>query len=77
LEINSHLDRLDVPSDMLFLARGLQDLVFVISTDAHHTTELNNVRWGVLNAARGWVDSERVANTWNTTRFLEWSRSKK
>ncbi len=77
LEINSHLDRLDVPSDMLFLARGLQDLVFVISTDAHHTTELDNARWGVLNAARGWVDSERVANTWDTTRFLEWSRSKK
>ena len=77
LEINSHLDRLDVPSDMLFLARGLEDLVFVISTDAHHTTELDNARWGVLNAARGWVDRARVANTWNTERFLEWSQSKK
>jgi DNA polymerase (family 10) len=77
LEINSHLDRLDVPADMLFLARDLKDLVFVISTDAHHTTELDNARWGVMNAARGWVDSARVVNTWSTTRFLDWSQSKK
>jgi DNA polymerase (family 10) len=77
LEINSHLDRLDVPSDLLVRARDVPDLVFVISTDAHHTTEYDNVRWGVANARRGWVDAARVANTWPTERFLEWAAAKR
>jgi DNA polymerase (family 10) len=77
LEINSHLDRLDVPSDLLVRARDVPDLVFVISTDAHHTNEYDNVRWGVANARRGWVDAARVANTWPTERFLEWAASKR
>lgn len=77
LEINSHLDRLDVPSDLLLLARGIPDLVFVVSTDAHHTTEYDNIRWGVANARRGWVDAARVANTWPLTRFLEWVDAKR
>lgn len=77
LEINSHLDRLDVPSDLLVRARDLPDLVFVISTDAHHVTEYDNIRWGVANARRGWVDAARVANTWPTERFLEWAAAKR
>ena len=77
LEINSHLDRLDVPSDLLLLARGIPDLVFVVSTDAHHTTEYDDIRWGVANARRGWVDAARVANTWPLARFLEWVDAKR
>ncbi len=77
LEINSHLDRLDVPSDLLLQARGIPDLVFVVSTDAHHTTEYDDIRWGVANARRGWVDAARVANTWPLTRFLEWVDAKR
>ena len=77
LEINSHLDRLDVPSDLLVLARGIPDLVFVVSTDAHHTSEYDNIRWGVANARRGWVDAARVANTWPLARFLEWVDAKR
>jgi len=75
LEINCHLDRLDVPADMLVLARDVEDLVFVISTDAHHTVEYGNIRWGVLNSQRGWVDKTQVANTWPRRRFLEWVAS--
>jgi DNA polymerase (family 10) len=77
LEINSHLDRLDVPSNLLVLARGIPDLVFVVSTDAHHTSEFDNIRWGVANARRGWVDAARVANTWPPARFLEWVDAKR
>ncbi len=77
LEINSHLDRLDVPADMLRTARDLEDLVFVISTDSHHVREYSNLRWGVRNARRGWVDTARVANTWPTKRFLEWADAKR
>jgi len=73
LEINSHLDRLDVPADVLFSVRDRDDLVFVIDTDAHRVADLDNVRFGVANAQRGWVPRERVANTWTARRFTSWT----
>lgn len=72
LEVNCHLDRLDVPADVLLRARD-RDVLFAIDTDAHHTTELANTGWGVRNARRGWVGPERVVNTWGARRFLDWA----
>lgn len=77
LEINCHLDRLDVPSDMLLQAREHRDILFTISTDSHHVTEYANARWGVRNAQRGWVEAERVVNTWPWERFAAWSARKR
>jgi DNA polymerase (family 10) len=77
LEINCHLDRLDVPSDLLRLARDRDDVTFVISTDSHHTKEFGNVAWGVRNARRGWVAKARIANTWPRDRFLRWVAAKR
>lgn len=77
LEINCHIDRLDVPADLLVRARDRSDILYVVSTDAHHTSEFGNARWGVRTAQRGWVDAARVANTWDRARFLEWARSEK
>jgi histidinol phosphatase-like PHP family hydrolase len=51
--------------------------VFVISTDSHDTTELVNVTWGVHQARRGWVDRDKIANTWDRERFLEWAAAKR
>jgi DNA polymerase (family 10) len=69
LEINGHLHRLDVPSELLIQARGIEELRFVISTDSHHTTEFENLRWGVANARRGWVTKDRVINTMSLVDF--------
>ncbi|NND04338.1 MAG: DNA polymerase/3'-5' exonuclease PolX [Acidimicrobiia bacterium] len=77
LEINCHLDRLDVPADMLRRARDRTDVNFVISTDSHHVNEFANVRWGVHNARRGWVQRKYVANTWPKERFLKWANRKR
>jgi DNA polymerase (family 10) len=77
LEINAHLDRLDVPADMLRLGRDRPELRFVISTDSHHTREFANLRWGVRNAQRGWIDKGRVANALPMAEFLEWAASKR
>ena len=77
LEINSHLDRLDAPAEILRRARETPGVRFVISTDSHHTSELDNVRWGVSLARRGWVDKRRIINTWNRERFLAWVRAKR
>ncbi len=77
LEINAHLDRLDVPADMLRRGNERTALRFVISTDSHHTKEFGNLQWGVRNARRGWVDVARVVNTLPVTRFLEWASLKR
>lgn len=77
IEINSHLDRLDAPSEILRRAGEHPDVRFVISTDSHHTTELRNVEWGVRLARRGWVDRSRIANTWSAARFLSWAGKKR
>jgi DNA polymerase (family 10) len=76
IEINSSLDRLDAPPELLRRARG-SDVVFVISTDAHDSRELGNTIWGVRAARRGWVDRVRVANTWPAERFLAWAAAKR
>ena len=77
IELNSHLDRLDAPADMLRRARAVPGLRFIVSTDAHHTSELGNARWGVANARRGWVERASVANTMPRDRFLRWAAAKR
>jgi len=77
LEINSHLDRLDAPTEVLRRAYDRPGVVFVISTDAHDAGELANAAWGVRHARRGWVSKDRVANTWPPTKFLNWVERKR
>jgi DNA polymerase (family 10) len=71
LEINCHLDRLDVSEEVLRAARG-REVIWLIDTDAHDTRELASTVWGVRHARRGWVEPERVGNTWPRERFLAW-----
>ena len=77
LEINGHLHRLDVPSDLLLQARGVAGLRFVISTDSHHTSEFANLEWGVHNARRGWVERTSVINTLPLDQFLDFVERKR
>lgn len=72
IEINSHLDRLDAAVDVLRAARD-RNVVFVINSDAHRLAELDNVRFGVRHAERGWVAADRIANTWEVERFRGWT----
>jgi DNA polymerase (family 10) len=76
IEINAALGRLDVSSDVLLRARGL-GVTFVLSTDSHHTRELERMEGGTLHATRGWVDPAHIANTWPRERFLEWLRERR
>ncbi|MDJ0848402.1 MAG: DNA polymerase/3'-5' exonuclease PolX [Myxococcota bacterium] len=76
IEINSALPRLDASWEVLRKARDLP-VTFVVSSDAHHTDELTRLQWGAKQAQRGWVDPERVANTWPAERFLGWVRERK
>jgi DNA polymerase (family 10) len=63
LEINSQVDRLDLNDAHVRLARD-HGARFVISSDAHATGALGNVRWGTHVARRGWLSAADVLNTY-------------
>jgi DNA polymerase (family 10) len=63
LEVNSHPERLDLPSDQIKAARDA-GVKFAVSTDSHSIAHLDFLRFGVGTAQRGWLTSEDVINTW-------------
>ncbi len=69
IEINCHLQRLDLAAPLIRRAMDVDGLLFAISTDAHHTSELANLRWGVSQARKGWVSAERVLNCLTLAEF--------
>lgn len=62
VEINCHLQRLDLGAPLIRRAMTFSGLMFSIATDSHHTAELANLRWGVAQARKGWVPASRVLN---------------
>jgi len=62
LEINCQVDRLDLNEAHARVAHE-RGAPIVISTDAHSTTALGNLRWGVQVARRAWLSPEAVLNT--------------
>ena len=61
VEVNGDPHRLDMVPRWLREARK-RGIRFVISTDAHSTAQLRNVRYGVAMARRGWVRRGEVLN---------------
>ncbi|HXO21599.1 MAG TPA: DNA polymerase/3'-5' exonuclease PolX [Thermoanaerobaculia bacterium] len=70
VELNASPDRLDLKDVHLRLAREL-GVRIVISTDAHRTSELDNLRRGVEQARRAGLVAGDVLNTLPLDRFLE------
>ena len=68
IEINGDPNRLDLPPPWIREARR-RKLRFVVSTDAHSTTGLANLRWGVAMARRGWLRKAEVLNTLGAAQF--------
>src|ERR1051326_123441 len=68
IEINGDPYRLDMEPRWLREARK-RKIKFVISVDAHSTGSLNNVKFGVGIARRGWVRRSEVLNTLAVKRF--------
>ena len=62
MEINCQPQRLDLNDAYARMARD-RGVRLVISTDAHSTAELENLRWGVVTARRGWIGPEHVLNS--------------
>ncbi|MGI6436170.1 MAG: DNA polymerase/3'-5' exonuclease PolX [Syntrophomonadaceae bacterium] len=74
LEINAHPDRLDIDEEVARRAVSL-GIKIAINSDAHHINEMDLLRYGILNARRGWVQAADVINTWSLEQLLAYIRS--
>ena len=63
LEVNAHPDRLDLKDEHILWAKR-HGVRFAIDTDAHATTHLDLMRFGVATAQRGWLTKADVINAW-------------
>ena len=62
LEINAQPQRLDL-DDVYAKAAKDAGVLMAVSTDAHHATQLGAMRFGVMQARRGWLEARDVVNT--------------
>lgn len=62
LEINSYPSRLDLPDDLVRLAKK-RGIKFIISTDSHRHEHFQNLRFGAAVARRGWCEAGDIINT--------------
>lgn len=71
LELNASPDRLDLTDTACSLAKEV-GVRISLSTDAHSTYELANLRFGIDQARRGWLEPSDVINTlpWGELRKL-------
>ena len=70
MELNSYPDRLDLCDRHLRMAKE-RGVKIVINTDSHHTSHMEKIRFGVLQARRSWLTRDDVLNTLPTERFAK------
>ena len=75
MECNSYPDRLDLKDVHLRMCKE-RGVKVVISTDAHATSNLSFIRYGVTMARRGWLEKTDVINTLPVEKFLAALRAK-
>ncbi|HEY7969055.1 MAG TPA: DNA polymerase/3'-5' exonuclease PolX [Candidatus Limnocylindrales bacterium] len=75
LEMNGSPHRLDLSVERARRAVAA-GCVLTVDSDAHHTRELDYVRWGVSQARRAWVTAANVANTRSRSDLLAWAAAK-
>jgi DNA polymerase (family X) len=68
MELNAYPDRLDL-NDIHLRQAKQQGVKIVINTDAHHTSHLEKIRYGILQARRAWLTKEDVLNTLPALKF--------
>lgn len=71
IEVNGSPRRLDLDHRGLWLCGELGVRV-VVSSDAHSVARLDNMRYGVDQARRGWLQPDQIANTKTVTALKQW-----
>jgi len=71
LEINAWPTRLDLRDDLVFQARAL-GCQFVINTDSHAVDHMNNMKFGIAVAKRGWCEKKDIINSYAHEKLAQW-----
>jgi DNA polymerase (family 10) len=70
MELNSYPDRLDL-NDVHLRQAKQRGVKIVINTDSHHTSHLDKIRYGILQARRAWLTKDDVLNTMPVEKFAK------
>ena len=70
MEQNAYPDRLDLRDQHLRMAKA-KGVKFIINTDAHHTSHMEKIRYGVLQLRRAWLTRDDVLNTLPVAEFAK------
>jgi DNA polymerase (family X) len=70
MELNAYPDRLDL-NDVHLRQAKQQGVKIVINTDSHHTSHMEKIRYGVLQARRAWLTKDDVLNTLPSHNFAK------
>ena len=70
MELNAYPDRLDLCDRHLRMAKQ-HGVKIVINTDSHHTSHMEKIRYGVLQARRAWLTASGVLNTLPVEKFAQ------
>jgi len=68
LEINAWPNRLDLP-DVLVRDAIRAGIKLIINTDSHEISQMDNMRFGVAVARRGWATKDDIVNTLSWVEF--------
>ena len=75
VEINSRPERRDPPTELLELARDL-GCMFSIDSDAHAPGQLDMLDYGCERAQEAGIEADRIVNTWERDRLVEWAAAR-
>ena len=70
LEVNSWFDRLDLP-DLLIRDAVKNGVKMVINTDAHAARHMDNLKYGLSQARRGWATTNDIINTLSYNKLID------
>jgi DNA polymerase (family X) len=70
MELNAYPDRLDLSDVHLRMAKE-RGVKIVINTDAHHTSHMEKIRYGISQARRAWLTPADVLNTLPADEFAK------
>lgn len=73
LEINAWPTRLDLRDDLVLQAKKL-GCKFVVNTDSHAVGHMDNMKYGVSVARRGWCTKKDILNTLSYSDLASWMK---
>ncbi len=76
LELNAYPERLDLNGEQAKLAKKY-GCKFSIGTDSHSVLQLQNIKYAVYMARRGWLEKKDIINSMNYKKLLKYLKRKK